>query len=109
MSRFTEHAERILAVAESAVLRGEACTEMTILIGRDDGIQILADSDWPLDSLAAHHGAKAAYRVTQQNGKVRVEGHEGHRSCLLVGQAVRFGGLLDFRLTQTTLFVPADR
>jgi hypothetical protein len=82
---------------------------MTILIGQDDGIQILADSDWPLDSLAAHHGAKAAYRVTQQNGKVRVEGHEGHRSCLLVGQAVRFGGLLDFRKTQTTTFVPADR
>ena len=87
MSHFIEHAEQIFAAAKTATLRGEACTEMTILIGKDGGIQLLADSDWPLDPLAVHHGARAAYRVCQRNGEIRVEGREGDRSCLLRGAA----------------------
>jgi hypothetical protein len=83
VSRFAEHALQILDAAESASLHGESCSEMTILIGRDGGIRMVADSDWPLDSLALHHGAQSAYRVSEQKGSVRVEGREGSRTCLL--------------------------
>jgi hypothetical protein len=83
VSRFTEHAEQILTAAESAATRGETCSEMTILIGQDGGIHMFAESDWPLDSLAFHHGARAAYRVSQRSGEVRVEGREAGRKCIL--------------------------
>jgi hypothetical protein len=83
VSRFAENAQSILAAAESAAATGEACSEMTILIGQDGGIHMVADSDWPLDSLALHHGARSAYRVSGQNGSVRVEGREGSRTCVI--------------------------
>jgi len=44
---------------------------------------MFADSDWPLDSLTWHHGAKTAYRVSEQSGSVRVEGREGMRTCVM--------------------------
>ncbi len=80
---FAEQAQSILDAAESAASRGETCSEMTILIGQDGGIHMLADSDWPLDSLALHHGARSAYRVTGNKGSVRVEAREGARVCVL--------------------------
>ena len=83
MSRFLEHAQRILDAAESASTSGATCSEMTILIGSDGAIRMVADSDWPLDSLASHHGAQTAYRVTEHSGSVRVEGREGRKTCLL--------------------------
>jgi hypothetical protein len=83
VSRFAEDALGILDAAESASARGAACSEMTILIGRDGAIRMVADSDWPLDSLASHHGAQTAYRVSERSGSVRVEGREGARTCLL--------------------------
>jgi hypothetical protein len=75
---FAEQAERILETAES----GPDCTPMTILLGRD-GIRLIADSDWPLDSLLWHHGADSAFRVQPHQGRIRVEGREGSRRCLL--------------------------
>jgi hypothetical protein len=56
---------------------------MTILIRHDGGLHMIADSDWPLDSLSWHHGAKMAYRVSERSGSVRVEGREGLRTCVL--------------------------
>lgn len=56
---------------------------MTILIGADGAIRMWSESDWPLDSLVLHHGARAGYRVSGHNGTVRVEGREGPRRCLL--------------------------
>ncbi|HTB14972.1 MAG TPA: hypothetical protein VK752_25550 [Bryobacteraceae bacterium] len=79
MSRFTEQAQNILEAAESA----GSPTHMTILIADDGHIKMFADSDWPLDSLTWHHGAKTAYRVTEQSGSVRVEAREGQRTCVL--------------------------
>ena len=83
MSRFAEHALRLLDAAESASASGETCSDLTILIGHDGGIRMLADSDWPLDSLASHHGARTVYRVSERRGSVRVEGREGSRTCVL--------------------------
>jgi len=78
VSRFAEDAESILSAAESA----GSCSEMTILIGQN-GIRMIADSDWPLESLLWHHGAHTGYRVTGVDGSVRVEGREGSRRCVL--------------------------
>jgi hypothetical protein len=69
----------ILGAAEAA----GSCSDMTILIGHDGALHMIADSDWPLDSLTWHHGAKTAYRVSERSGSVRVEGREGQRTCLL--------------------------
>jgi hypothetical protein len=83
VSRFAEQAQRLLDAAESATAGGESCSDLTVLIKHDGGIHMLADSDWPLDALAWHHGAQRAYRVSQRRGSVRVEGREGSRTCLL--------------------------
>lgn len=83
MSLFTEHVQQLLDAAQSAVSRGETCSEMTILIGQDNGIHMIAESDWPLDSLALDRGAKSAYRVTDLHGSIRVEGREGLRRCVM--------------------------
>ncbi len=80
---FTERANQLLEAAESAARCGEACQEMTILIGDDGAIRMLAGSDWPLDSLARHYGSRAVYRVSGHCGGVRVEGRAGLRTCVL--------------------------
>ena len=79
MSRFAEDAQNILDAAESA----GSPSDMTILLG-PDGIRMIADSDWPLDSLLRHHGVQTAYRVSERRGSVRVEGRDGYtRRCVL--------------------------
>ena len=80
---FANHASEILGAAESARASGFASSEMTILIGQDGAIHMVSRSDWPLESLAAHHGAKEAFRVSHQGGVVRVEGRAGARTCLM--------------------------
>jgi hypothetical protein len=82
VNRFLDNAARILEAAESAVESGNTPTDMTILITAEGGIRMLADSDWPLDSLQSHHGAKMAYRVSQSESVVRVEGRADSRTCL---------------------------
>jgi hypothetical protein len=83
VSLFAEHVQQLLDAAQSAASTGEACSEMTILIGQDNGIHMIADSDWPMDSLALDRGAKAAYRITGLDGRIRVEGREGPRHCVM--------------------------
>ncbi|HTS76904.1 MAG TPA: hypothetical protein VMG40_11905 [Bryobacteraceae bacterium] len=78
MSRFAQHAAEILDAAESA----GSCSDLTILLG-PQGIRLISDSDWPLDSLLWHNGAQSAYRVTERRGSIRVEGREGSRTCVL--------------------------
>jgi hypothetical protein len=78
-----ERAREILDTAEDASRNGLICTDMTILIGPEGHIRMVADSDWPLDSLVRHHGAQSAYRVSERTGAIRVEGRDGPRHCLL--------------------------
>ncbi len=78
MSRFVDYAHEILDAAESA----GSPSDVTILLG-SNGIRLIADSDWPLDSLLRHHGADAAYRVSGYQGTVRVEGRELNRRCMM--------------------------
>jgi hypothetical protein len=83
VSGFTQRAEQLLEAAEAAVARGESCSHVTMLIAHDGGIRMLAESDWPLDSLARQHGARAVYRVSENKGAVRVEAREGSRTCVM--------------------------
>jgi hypothetical protein len=83
--QFAEQAQSLMDAALEALNRGESCQEMTVLIGRDGGIQMYADSDWPLDSLMRDRGARTGYRVSPRRGSVRVEGREGLRRCVLEG------------------------
>ena len=76
-----DNAVQIFDAAEHAVQSGHTPSDLTILI-TPDGIRMLADSDWPLDSLQAHHGANMVYRVTQSAAIVRVEGRADSRTCL---------------------------
>ena len=78
-----EQAREIMDAAENASRLGQVCTEMTILIDPEGHIRMVADSDWPLDTLARHHGAQTAYRVSDRTGSIRVEGRDGTRRCLL--------------------------
>jgi hypothetical protein len=82
VSRFLDNAAQILEAAEGAVQSGHTPTDMTILITAEGQIRMVADSDWPLDSLQLHHGAKMAYRVSQSASVVRVEGRADSRTCL---------------------------
>ncbi len=87
MSLFAEHMQQIFDTALAAQCgeeNGGENGEVTILIGQDNEICMIADSDWPLDSLVRERGAKSAYRVTgSPNGSVRVEGREGLRRCVM--------------------------
>jgi len=92
---FAEQAQSLMDAALAALDRGESCDEMkvmTVLIGRDGGIQMCADSDWPLDSLMLDRGARTGYRVSPRRGSVRVEGREGTRRCVLEGETSKRSG-----------------
>jgi len=82
VSRFVDNAVRIFEAAEGSVESGHTPSDMTILISPEGGIRMVADSDWPLDSLQSYHGSKMAYRVSQHASMVRVEGRAGSRTCL---------------------------
>lgn len=82
MSRFIENAVELLEAAESSTAAGHTLSETTVLIQPSGGIRLVANSDWPLDSLRAEHGAGMAYRISQQGATVRIEGRAGVRTCL---------------------------
>lgn len=82
VSRFVEHASRIFEAAESTAQAGHTVTDMAILVSPEGGIRMIADSDWPLESLRLQHGAQMAFRVSQRQDAVRVEGRAGSRTCL---------------------------
>jgi hypothetical protein len=83
VSRFVDTAVEILEAAENVARAGQAPSELTFLIGMEGGIRIVADSDWPLDSLQREHGARMAYRLSPTQGRISVDGREGSRTCHL--------------------------
>ncbi len=74
------HAEQILETARQA--EGEDCL-LSILVGQDGGIHMVAESEWGLEPLRMYHGARAAYRVTRRGGCVQLEGRSDEEACLL--------------------------
>ena len=89
VSLLLDNAVRIFETAETTSHSGEDLPGMALLIGNQGSIHIVADCDWPLDSLAAHHGAEMSYRVSRKNGRVSVEGHAGRENCRLEREPVK--------------------
>lgn len=83
MGRFADNFEGILEVAESAGASGHDLPEWSVLIGPRGAIQMVADSDWPLESLQAERSARMAFRVSRQDGRVRLAGREDAGTRLL--------------------------
>jgi len=82
---FAQRAQELL----EAAVAGPGGSVMTVLIGHDGAIELCADSDWPLESLARERGARSAYRVSSDRRGVRVEGREGLRTCVLESRSAR--------------------
>jgi len=80
---FATRASQILEAAESAASQGQPCSDLTIVLGHDGSLRMMAENDWPLDSLVGHLGANSAYRVSQIRGNIQVEGRDGTRHCRL--------------------------
>jgi hypothetical protein len=75
-----KHAEEIFRAAQEG---GSEDCEMSILVGLDGSIHMLAGADWALEPLRMHHGARAAYHVSRKAGGVRLEARSADESCLL--------------------------
>jgi hypothetical protein len=83
MDRFLDNAARIFDGGQSAVQAGCSESSWTVLIAREGGIRMVADSDWPLESLALESGAEMAYRVSVNGVHVQVDGVSNGRRCAL--------------------------
>jgi hypothetical protein len=82
VSQFLENAREIFEAAETSAAVGHTPSEYTILIGSaQGGIHMIANSDWSLGALQREHGAQLAYRVSNVDGRIIVDGREGQRSC----------------------------
>lgn len=79
MDPFFENARRILDTASAA----DSSEDTTIVFTGEGGLRILKDSNWPLDRLVAHLGARSAYRVSSRRGAITVEGRSLTQSCRL--------------------------
>lgn len=78
MSLFWDNANKLMESAVTAVQSGFSSSDpMTVLISQEGGIHVVAQNDWPLERLAEHRGARMAYRVTNVNGRVAVDGIHG--------------------------------
>jgi hypothetical protein len=78
---FIDNAARIFEAAQNVMNTGEMPSDYTIVMGAQGGITMIANSDWPLDSLIREHGAGMAYRVTPGTDRVSVDGRDGKSSC----------------------------
>ncbi|MEQ1884681.1 MAG: hypothetical protein ABL967_06440 [Bryobacteraceae bacterium] len=85
MTGFSQRAVQLLEAAEAASASGLPCSETTVLIDHNGSLHFAMDSDWPLDSLRAHRGAQAAYRITSFHGQIRVEGCDSSHTLRLEG------------------------
>jgi len=82
VSAFLKNAEELFAAARQDA--GEDC-QFSVLVGTDGGIHMVYGSDWGLEPLRQHHGAREAYRVTRSAGRVVLEGRSVGTSCKLEG------------------------
>jgi hypothetical protein len=82
VSQFIENAREIFDAAEKSAAAGQTSSQYTILLGAPrGGIHMIANSDWSLGALQEEHGAQLAYRVSQVDGRVVLDGRDGQRSC----------------------------
>ena len=81
MNGLIDNGAKIFEAAQNVMNTGERPSDYTIVMGAHGGITMLADSDWPLDSLLREHGAGMAYRIKPGTDRVSVDGVDGNSSC----------------------------
>jgi len=86
VNQFWENAQRILATAEEALRAGSTATEWTILVDDNGGLQMIADTDQPLDSYRWDRGTTMAYRVRRAANALVLEGCGPGQSCRIQTQ-----------------------
>jgi hypothetical protein len=80
VSAFLQHAEEIF---DTACGGAQDDCELAILVSREGGIHMLPAADWELEPLRAHHGASAAYHISRNRGRVRLEARSAGEICTL--------------------------
>ena len=89
MSQFLDTANQILEAAVAARSAGgshDDAAGFTILVNAQGGFVLIADNDWPLESLERERGARAVYRVREHGDRLFVEGRAGSQACLLAAE-----------------------
>lgn len=91
MSHLLERAECLLEAAGAAAEAGGGATGWTYYFDPQGGVRMVAagGSDAPLDAFCAERGARAAWRITNSGGRIRVEGREGQQRCTVERAAPR--------------------
>ncbi|MBL8227741.1 MAG: hypothetical protein JNL98_04665 [Bryobacterales bacterium] len=87
MTNFWDNAKKLMDAAVDAAAAGGHSESLTVLIGAEGGIHLIADCDWPLHRVAAERGAQMAYRVTNQKGCIAVTGQQGDTTCQMQTKA----------------------
>jgi hypothetical protein len=87
VTNFWDNAKRLMDAAVDAATAGGHTDSLTVLIGAEGGIHLIVDSDWPLERLAEERGARMAYRVTNQKGRIGVAGRQGETTCQIETKA----------------------
>ncbi|MEZ5352012.1 MAG: hypothetical protein R2762_05195 [Bryobacteraceae bacterium] len=100
---FWNNATELLNAAEGVRNAGGEVTGVDVLIGYDGQVHLFMNGGiGPLDALRAHHGARMAFRVSQQDHCVRVEGRAGSRTCLF--EAAKPDGAARFLLANRAAY-----
>jgi hypothetical protein len=76
-----DNARKIMDTAIDSERNGLDPTDWTIFFGPEGGLEMIAGTDTPLDSLAWSRGASMAWQVKHQAGGVRVEGRAARERC----------------------------
>ena len=87
VGELTENARKIIDIAVDAERAGMEPTDWTIFFGPGGGLEMVAGSEMPLDSLAWSRGARMAWQVTHTSGGIRVDGRELAERCRLVAES----------------------
>ncbi len=83
MTSLLHNAKTLLETAAGSVEAGLEAGEWTFFVGPEGGLQMIAGAEHALASLTSDRGATAAWRVSRERGRVRVEGLSGSDRCML--------------------------
>lgn len=82
-----------MATMREAVASGPAEEQWTVYVDPTGTMQMIAGDCGSLDSLSWTRGARMAWQVRREHGRITVEGRDGARRCRLDEPAPRMAGL----------------
>jgi hypothetical protein len=84
VSRFLDHAVRIIEIAEQ--VGQQSAGDLTVLVDSSGGMRIVQESNLSLAALRDMHGASMAYRVSRGAEGVQITGIEGGRTIQMASE-----------------------